>query len=68
MKIFAKILKELRKENNMSQSEMAKLLHIKQQSYARYENDTAEPSYSTLVEISNIFDVSCDFLLGKKEF
>lgn len=68
MKVFANILKDLRKENNMSQSEMAKLLHIKQQSYARYENDTAEPSFAMLVEISNIFDVSCDYLLGKKEY
>lgn len=68
MKIFANRLKELRKENDMSQKEMANLLQIKQQSYARYENDTSEPCYEMLVKISDIFDVSCDYLLGKKEF
>ncbi len=68
MKIFSQRLKELRKEKGLSQAELAKILNIRQQSYARYENDTSEPCYEMLVEISRFFDVSADFLLGVEEF
>ena len=68
MKVFAKRLKELRKENLLSQNQVAKTLGITQQSYARYESDTSEPSFEILVEISNLFEVSCDYLLGKTDY
>ena len=68
MKIFAERLKELRKEKNLTQTDLADVLKIKQQSYARYEADTSEPSYEMLVEIAKFFDVSTDYLLGIKEY
>ena len=68
MKVFAKRLKELRREKGLSQGKLAKELGVTQQSYARYEADTSEPSYEMLVQISNIFEVSCDYLLGKAEY
>lgn len=68
MEVFAKRLKELRKEYSFSQNQIAKKLGITQQSYARYEADTSEPSFDMLVEISNLFEVSCDYLLGKSEY
>lgn len=68
MEVFAKRLKELRKENSLSQKIVAKTLGITQQSYARYELNTSEPSFEMLVEISNFFEVSCDYLLGKTEY
>ncbi len=68
MEVFAKRLKELRKENSLSQNNVAKTLGITQQSYARYEADTSEPSFEMLVQISKLFDVSCDYLLGKTEY
>lgn len=68
MEIFATRLKELRKDKNLSQQQMAEYLKIKQQSYARYEADTSEPSYEMLVEIARYFDVSADYLLGMKDY
>ena len=67
MQIFAKKLKELRKESGYSQQKMAELLQIKQQSYARYELDTSEPCYEMLVIIAKLFDVSADYLLGLED-
>lgn len=67
MQIFAKKLKELRKESGYSQQKMAELLQIKQQSYARYELDTSEPCYEMLVIIAKLFDVSTDYLLGLED-
>lgn len=68
MKIFAERLKELRKEKNLSQQQMAEILFIKQQSYARYEKNTSEPSYEMLVTIAKYFKVSIDYLLGVTDY
>ena len=64
MGIFAERLKELRTQQKLSQRDMAEKLHIKQQSYSRYELATGEPSLATLREIAIFFDVSTDYLLG----
>ncbi len=47
---------------------MAETLKIRQQSYARYEAGTAEPSYEMLVLIAKFFEVSADFLLGMSDY
>ncbi len=46
---------------------MAKQLNVAQPSYIRYEQGTAEPTQENLVKIADIFDVSVDYLLGRKE-
>lgn len=46
---------------------MAAKLNITQPSYIRYENGTSEPSLETLTKIADIFDVSVDYLLGRKD-
>ena len=43
---------------------MADKLHIKQQSYSRYELATGEPSLAILREIAILFNVSTDYLVG----
>ena len=67
MKVFQENLIELRKRNNLTQKAVATELGITQPSYIRYENGTAEPTQETLVKIADLFDVSIDFLLGRKE-
>ena len=67
MEIFANRLKELRTQQKLSQRYMAEKLHIKQQSYSRYELATGEPSLATLREIAIFFDVSTDYLLGLED-
>lgn len=64
MEIFAKRLKELRLQQKFSQRYMAEKLHIKQQSYSRYELGTGEPSLATLKEIAILLSSSTDYLLG----
>ena len=67
MRVFQDKLFELRKQNHYTQKQMAEMLSIKQPSYVRYENGTAEPTQEMLVKIAEIFDVSVDYLLGRKE-
>lgn len=65
--VFSKRLKELRLQSGMTQAQIADKLHIRQQSYARYEYGTGEPNMQTLYEISEIFGVSIDYLFGKAD-
>lgn len=68
MVVFSERLRELRREAHLSQRQIAEILNIRQQSYAQYENDFAEPSLETLVKLSKIFEVSTDYLLGLSDF
>lgn len=68
MSIFAKRLKELRLENNYTQTDVAGKIGVRQQSYARYESGSGEPNLETLVTIAKIFNVSVDYLLGITEY
>lgn len=68
MQGFSKRLRDLRKEAHMSQQKVAELLNIRQQSYAQYENDFAEPNLETLAKLAKIFDVSTDYLLGLSDY
>ena len=61
---FSKNLKNLRIDNDIKQSEIAKLLNISQGAYAKYENGQREPNFDTLLKISKFFNVSIDDLLN----
>lgn len=67
MDIFRKNIYELRTLNRFTQREVAQRLGISQPSYIRYENGSAEPTLENLVKIADLYDVSVDFLLGRKE-
>ena len=68
MENFRKNLIELRKMNHLTQRQIAAYLGIAQPSYIRYENGKAEPSLDTLVKLADLFDVSIDFLCGRKDY
>ena len=59
-------LKELRKDNNMSQEELGRLLGVTKVSVSGYENGTRIPSMEVLITILNVFKISADYLLGRE--
>ncbi|WP_423363405.1 LexA family protein [Mycoplasma sp. P36-A1] len=61
------ILKGLRKKSGLTQKELAKLLNISHQAYSKYENEVTEPNIETINILSEIFNVTTDFLLGKEK-
>ena len=61
---FGSVLKELRKENNMTQEQLAQKLSISPQAVSRWETGFAMPDISLIVPIAEIFAVSTDVLLG----
>ncbi len=57
------ILFNLRKNNNLTQDEMAKKLFVTRQAVSRWENGETIPNVDTLKFISNIFDISINSLI-----
>lgn len=68
MKIFGDRLKELRKDKKLTQNELAKQLKVSGNTVYSWENDKQEPSMATLLKLSEIFEVSLDFLFGKSDY
>ncbi len=57
---------ELRMEQNLSQRELAKKLNISQGTYNNWENGKTQPSIEDMIEISKLFRVSVDYLIGNQ--
>ena len=60
-------LKELRKKRKISQLKLALDLNMNQNTISRYENLEREADYETLIKLADYFDVSLDYLLGRKD-
>ena len=53
----------LRKNAQMSQAELARVLRVSPSTVGMYEQGRREPAAATLVELARIFRVSTDYLL-----
>lgn len=60
----AERIQELRNENNMSQAQLAKKLGISRNAVNLWEMSLTYPSLNYLMELSKIFRVSTDYILG----
>lgn len=59
-------LKQLRKNEHLTQQKMADLCGITLRSYQNYENGLREMSYSSLIKLADFFNCSTDYLLGRR--
>lgn len=59
-------IRELRIQNNMTQSKLADKLSIDRTTLTHYELGLRIPSLDILWEIADIFDISIDELVGRK--
>ncbi|WP_304598899.1 helix-turn-helix domain-containing protein [Lactobacillus intestinalis] len=57
-------LKELRKENNLSQRELGKAIGVTGQAISLYERGDREPKLKILEKLADYFGVSVDYLRG----
>lgn len=64
---FSIRLKELRKENKVTQKDLAKYLNLTANSICEWENSRSEPSISSLSKISSFFKCSIDYLVGRED-
>ena len=64
---FVEKLKELRVEKSLSQRKLGEILGVCNQAVSFWETGSREPDLDAIIKIADFFDVSIDFLLGRKE-
>jgi transcriptional regulator with XRE-family HTH domain len=64
MSSFNEKLYNLRQENNLKQSCVAKALNMRSTTWSNYEVGYRQPSITTLKNIAEYFHVSTDYLIG----
>lgn len=60
-------LKELRIEKGLSQRRLGEIFGVCNQSVSFWETGSREPDIDTLIRLADFFDVSVDYLIGRKE-
>ena len=65
MKMYKRI-RDLREDNDLNQTEVAKKLNVSQSTYSRYENGQLDIPSGILIALSKLYNVSVDYLLGLK--
>ena len=68
MTLLGSRIKELRKQNNLTQKQLGDMVNVTKVSICCYENGTRLPSLEVLEDLSEIFKVTTDYLLGKDIF
>lgn len=60
-------LKELRKNNKITQKQIANAVELSERNYQYLEYGTIKPSYDTLLKLADYFNVSIDYLVGRTD-
>lgn len=68
MSEFGERLTNLRESKGWSKTYVAKAIGLSSmQTYANYEYGRREPDFNTVNKLANLFNVSTDYLLGRKK-
>ncbi|RIO64616.1 XRE family transcriptional regulator, partial [Staphylococcus haemolyticus] len=65
---FHEKLKQERKRLNLSQEDLANKINISRQSISKWELEKGYPNIETLIELSEVFDITVDELLKGDDF
>ncbi len=57
-------LKDLREDNDYTQSYIASLLGVRQNTYSQYECEKREIPISMLIKLSELYGTSVDYIIG----
>ncbi len=68
MRAFGERLKELRTAKDVTQKQLAEQLNVSGNTVHCWECDKQEPSMAMLLKLSEIFEVSLDYLFGKTDY
>lgn len=65
--MFGKRIIELRKENGMTQTDLANLIGISRSALSLYEIEKREPDIKILDKLASLFNVQVDYLIGRSD-
>jgi len=63
---YVKLLKTLRKENGLTQQQVADYLHLDRSSYAYYESGRTKINIDILIRLAQFFQISLAMLVGEE--
>ncbi|MBQ9279076.1 MAG: helix-turn-helix transcriptional regulator [Lachnospiraceae bacterium] len=63
--MFIKRIRDLREDNDLTQTELGKILHISQRTYSHYENGTRDIPIEILIKLAHYYNTSVDYILGE---
>ena len=58
------VIRDLRTRRGMSQSDLAEMVYVTRQAVSRWETGETNPDLDTLKQLSRLFDVSINTILG----
>ena len=64
---FSQRLIQLRKENNLTQKQLAAELNLSEVGIQNYEGERRKPAYDVLLALADYFNVSLDYLCGRSD-
>lgn len=62
-----KNLRTIREDNDLRQSDIAKILNISQNTYSQYETGVISLTAEVLIKLADYYGVSVDYLLDREE-
>lgn len=66
--VFPERLKSLREEKGINQQQLADHLKITKSAVSGWEVGRNQPNYDILIELSIYFEVSVDYLIGRRNY
>lgn len=63
--MFGKRLKDLREDHDLTQQEIADKIGVGIRTYQKYEVEEIEPKLSTLLNLSELYECTVDYIMGK---
>lgn len=66
-KMFSERIKRLRSNNNLTMDALAEKLNVTKSRISMWENNGTVPREDVLIQLSKMFGVSIDYLLGNEE-
>lgn len=60
-------IRDMREDHDLTQRQLAALLHMPQPQYNRYEQGLRDIPTTILIELADLYHTSTDFLLGRTD-
>ncbi len=60
-------LRDLREDHDLTQTQIANLLNIKQNTYSQYENGQREIPLSALWKLADFYNTTIDYIVGRTQ-
>lgn len=61
-------IRELRKENSLTQKQLADILQVDFRTVSFWETERFEPNIEQIIKLCNFFNVPADYLIGRTNF